>query len=340
MSVRETMGDVNRTRLPYQEISDQTLLVIEPLVSVFVITYNHEAYIEEAIAGIAGQETDFPFEIVIGEDCSTDRTREILLRCQKDYPEIIRLVISPENVGIMENYFRTHEACRGEYIAYCEGDDFWTDNQKLQKQVNAIQGQPGAEGCFHDIYRMHPDGMKVRLIGDRIIETRVDTYSLIKDNNIATVSMLYRKACVDRHLYSGWFLDGMHKGDYSVALMLAKEGNWIYLDELMGVYRIHDGGVWSMKGNRHKAEKGILFFKLLKKHYEDQRIHRIINEKLRVQYFNLSLNYLRERMPFSAIGALLRMLSVPGRSRELDINWAKYGKTIIRMFLPSKRSSI
>ena len=119
----------------YSEYSDTTFLVEDPLVSVVMITYNHEPYIAQAIEGVVSQETDFPIELIIGEDCSTDRTREIVLEFQRRYPEIIRVLFSGKNVGMQTNGTRTILAARGEYMAICEGDDWWHRKDKLQIQI-------------------------------------------------------------------------------------------------------------------------------------------------------------------------------------------------------------
>jgi len=114
----------------------------QPLVSVCMITYNHEPYIAQAIEGVLTQQTAFPFELIIGEDCSTDGTRKIVFSYQKKYPDVIRVVTSGKNVGSKMNSFRTEEACQGKYIAYCEGDDYWHDPQKLQMQVEILESNP------------------------------------------------------------------------------------------------------------------------------------------------------------------------------------------------------
>lgn len=126
-------------KIPSQEISDPAVLSKNPLVSVYMITYNHEPYIAQAIEGVLIQETDFPIELVIGEDCSTDHTREIVLDYQKKYPEIIRVITSEKNVGAKKNGKRTRALCRGKYLAFCEGDDYWHHPKKLQIQVDYLE---------------------------------------------------------------------------------------------------------------------------------------------------------------------------------------------------------
>lgn len=121
------------------EISDPAVISREPLVSIHMITYNHEHYISQAIEGILRQETDFPIELVIGEDRSTDRTRDIVLDYQRKWPGMIRVITSDNNVGASENSRRTTAACRGRYVAFCEGDDYWHSPHKLQKQIRILE---------------------------------------------------------------------------------------------------------------------------------------------------------------------------------------------------------
>ena len=101
-----------------------------------MITYNHEKFIAEAIEGVVMQKTNFQFELVIGEDCSTDNTRAICIEYQKKYPDIIRLRLPETNQGMMLNWINNINSGRGKYIALCDGDDYWTDPYKLQKQVD------------------------------------------------------------------------------------------------------------------------------------------------------------------------------------------------------------
>ena len=128
--------------IPCQEISDPAVLSKNPLVSVKMITYNHEPYIAQAIEGVLMQVTNFPIELIIGEDCSTDRTREIVLDYQKKHPDMIRVITSEKNVGARKNGLRVEKACRGKYIAFCEGDDYWHHPEKLKKQIEFLEENP------------------------------------------------------------------------------------------------------------------------------------------------------------------------------------------------------
>lgn len=144
------------------EESDPARLVARPEVSVGIITYNHERYLARALESVLEQKTDFPFEIIIYEDCSTDRTREIALDFQRRHPESIRVLYSRANVGMGENVRRGIAACRGRYTAGCDGDDFWNDPLKLQKQYDALEAHPELNLCFTAGTVLLPDGSTER----------------------------------------------------------------------------------------------------------------------------------------------------------------------------------
>lgn len=134
----------NFSSIPCIEVSDSERLCKEPLVSVRLITYNHELWIAEAIESVVSQKTSFPFELIIAEDCSTDATRAICLEYQKKYPHIIRVIYSDSNVGLRFNSIRADQQVRGQFVALLEGDDYWVDEHKLQKQYELMLQHPDA----------------------------------------------------------------------------------------------------------------------------------------------------------------------------------------------------
>jgi glycosyltransferase involved in cell wall biosynthesis len=138
------------------------LKIREPLVSVKMITYNHAPFIAQAIEGVIQQKTIFPFELIIGEDCSTDGTREIVLKYQKKYPDIIQVITSENNVGVVKNSYRTRKACRGKYVAFCEGDDYWHNTDKLQKQVDYLENNPKC-GLVYSSYNVYHPGSQEKI---------------------------------------------------------------------------------------------------------------------------------------------------------------------------------
>ncbi len=122
---------------------------MEPLLSIVTITYNHEPYIRKCIEGVLMQQVNFPIEFIIAEDCSTDGTLTICKEYAEKYPDLIQLITSDNNVGALVNERRAMKAAKGKYIAFCEGDDYWTDPLKLQKQVDFLEEHPEYSVTFH-----------------------------------------------------------------------------------------------------------------------------------------------------------------------------------------------
>ena len=140
--------------------------------SVIFITYNHRDYVEKALRSVLEQKTSFPFEVVVGDDHSTDGTQEILKRIADEYPEHeavssddrqVRLYLRPENTGGRPtlNVYETTQRCTGEYLAYLEGDDYWTDQNKLQKQVDILEAHPEYTAVTHALMMVDKDNEKI-----------------------------------------------------------------------------------------------------------------------------------------------------------------------------------
>ena len=126
-------------------------LTKNPTVSISCITYNHEKYIKDAITGFLMQKTDFPIEIVISDDCSTDSTLSIVQDYCRSHPDQIRLMANERNIGVVPKFSQAIGACKGKYIALCEGDDYWIDPLKLQKQVDFLEAHPECSICCHKV---------------------------------------------------------------------------------------------------------------------------------------------------------------------------------------------
>jgi len=208
--------------------------------SVRVITYNHAPFIRQALDSVLAQRADFPYEIVIGEDCSTDGTREIVVEYQRRHPERIRLILSDRNLGGRHNFVRTLQACRGEYIALLDGDDYWTSEDKLQRQVDFLERHPGYVICFHDALVVHEDRSRPpeRFTGPDLPSTP-SFQSLLDDCFLPTCGVVIRDSI---RQFPDWFWLGA-VGDWPLHILNARRGRVGYLNEVMGVYRIHKGGM-------------------------------------------------------------------------------------------------
>ncbi|MBC7850754.1 MAG: glycosyltransferase [Chitinophagaceae bacterium] len=210
--------------------------------SVCIITYNHELFIEQCLESVLAQKTTFPFEVVIGEDGSKDKTRMICEKYQQAHPQKIRLLTSEPNKGMMQNFAATLGHCQGQYIAFVEGDDFWTDPLKLQKQVACLSEDPSLSMCFHNVInkfmRGNEDAEKV--FHQQLPKNIFETADLLKQWFIPSGSIMFVNY-PDLKL-PDWFFH-CKSGDIPFLLLLSLRGNIKYLDEVMSVYRIHDNGV-------------------------------------------------------------------------------------------------
>lgn len=226
-----------------------------PTVSIIVITFNHEKYIAKTIESIMIQETDFLFELVIANDASTDSTNAIIENCIKKHSKgnLIRYIHREKNVGMIANFISALNQCTGKYIAMCEGDDFWTDTYKLQKQVGFLEANDDFTICFHKILILTDGHLQEDYITRVPGETTGQT-ELLRTNYIHTVSAVFRNILGN---LPAWFNSAM-PGDYPLWMLLTNNGGKIkYINETMAVYRVHNNSVWSMQDGNNKYEQPI-----------------------------------------------------------------------------------
>lgn len=245
------------------------------MVSINCITYNHEDYIEDALDSFLMQETNFEFEILIGEDCSTDNTLEIVQGYVKKHADKIRLITSDENVGGRANSRRLQKNSKGKYIAICEGDDYWTDPKKLQKQVDYMEKNPKCSMCFHAA-KIKEESRK--LIKKTMIQPyRIDRISPIKHiingggGFCPTASLLYPRRLMEN---PPKFYLTAHVGDYPLQMYLASEGYAYYISDSMAIYRTGTKGSWTNQLNRERNNKN----KIIEIYQQDIKLLKEFNE--------------------------------------------------------------
>ncbi len=216
---------------------------IKPLVSINCITYNHEKYISKAIEGFLMQKTSFDFEVLIGEDCSTDNTLKIVRKYEEKHPHLIKVITANHNVGTFENGLRLLEASEGKYIAMCEGDDYWTDPYKLQKQVDFLEANPEYVITYHNADIIAENGDLItnsKLSKD--LQRDFSTDELIKGAWVLTLTMCFRNV-IKEFPYE---MSNVKNGDKFLTSLLGNFGKGKYLAEVKNaVYRKHINGIWS-----------------------------------------------------------------------------------------------
>ena len=212
-----------------------------PKVSVLIITYNHESFIADALESALAQETDFEYEIVVGDDHSTDRTWEIVTRYADRHPDVLRAVRNDVNIGPHPNFTRSRGRTRGEYLALLDGDDYWTSPHKLQRQVDQLDRRADQTLVFHPVEVLdgrrrtwYPPGRR----------SEYDLGDLMKGNFIATGSVVCRNR--PEVEYPRWYDQSrVMPGDWAFFCLNARHGDIGYIDTPMSVYRRHDSGVWA-----------------------------------------------------------------------------------------------
>ena len=227
--------------------------------------YNHEAYIAEAIESVLVQKTDFKFELVIGEDCSTDNTRAVAENYARRYPEYIVLLEHPRNLGIWENDQSIIRACRGEYIAWLEGDDYWCSDTKLQRQIDLLDSRPDMSACFHRAkplsdkplpitWRNGPADSKPVYTLDDLLEQGhfVPSCTAVFRGALARTPMIWTRQTS--------FLEVTYFAHF------AKHGLIGFFDEELAVFRYHDRGVYGVTTQMEHLRRRIEAHKLVGRH--------------------------------------------------------------------------
>ena len=227
------------------------------MVSITCITYNHENYIGDAIDGFLMQKTSFPYEILIHDDASTDRTAEIIREYELKYPDLIKPIYQKENQyskGVKVGRFN-RERATGKYIALCEGDDYWTDPYKLQKQIDYMEANPCCSMCFHSVAIVDSVGRPTgRLINPYKEDCIVPIEELIVAGGgfFGTNSVIYPRQCMEN---PPDFYMQCPIGDAPLALNLAIQGTVYYINEVMSAYRIGVEGSWSDRLSRSRNRR-------------------------------------------------------------------------------------
>lgn len=228
-------------------------------VSVAMITYNHESYIREALDGILMQETNFDFNIIIGEDTSSDNTKSIIQEYIEKFSNKISCTFHVNNLGMMPNFINTLKSCNGEYIAICEGDDYWIDPLKLQKQVDFLESNKDYVICFHKVMILNDNNLEADINIERrynsIKKLPATVLDLLEHGNfIHTPSVLFRNQITDlptEFVYST-------VGDYFLYIIHSQKGYIKRLDEVMAIYR-NNVGIYSTLSVTEMTKKMVIY---------------------------------------------------------------------------------
>ncbi|HKT83742.1 MAG TPA: glycosyltransferase, partial [Solirubrobacterales bacterium] len=223
-----------------------------PKVSAFVLTHDHAAWIGEALESAVSQVAPFPFEVLVADDFSTDGTREIVREYERRYPELVRTFLPDRNLGVAGIWLEAARQCRGEYIALLDGDDYWTDSEKLARQAPLLDRNPSWASCFHRATLFHDDGSRPpRPTTPGLDRDNFELDDLIRANFIPYLTVMFRRdalATTPPWLFSHqWY-------DWLFHIFCARRGQIGFLDEDMAAYRVHASGNWSARTRAEQLE--------------------------------------------------------------------------------------
>lgn len=318
-----TSEEIEKRIADSYELPNNVLAAVsEPLVTVRTSTYQHGPFIRECIESVLAQKTNFPFEFIIGEDFSTDGTREIVFEYAKKYPDIIRVITADYNVGSKANGRRCLRAFRGKYIATCEGDDYWTDPNKLQQQVDILEAHPEYSLCFHNAEVIYDDrNIRPHLFAfyEKEVYTIKDVIS--RPWFIPTQSMLIRRNLIQHPEWTKY----IYNGDLSLQLMFAAQGPFYCINKSMSVYRRHKN---SMSANKawHFAPMRIVQLLYYFDMHSEFKYHALIlkrTEEITRDFYQV---FLYERpLPVRLLSFDYYWLKFQGMQRKMKSAYGEYG---------------
>jgi glycosyltransferase involved in cell wall biosynthesis len=311
-------------------------LEIPMKVSVLVMTYNHAKFISKALDSVLSQQSSFNFEVLISEDCSTDGTREIVLDYQERFPDKIRLLLSVENLHSNAIVTRGIYASRGDYIALLDGDDYWTSPDKLQKQADFLDKHPECAMCFHNALGFYED----RKEEDRNwTAENQKPFSTLDDlwmgNYIATCSTMFRNRLFDK--IPDWYDSFFPITDWPLYILIAEHGTIGYINEVMGAYRLHAGGLYSPYSDEQKQQKTIQFYKAINRNLK-YRYNKTINIAVSCFFYDWAKEYYRRGETRHAIRCFHIFLT--GKPYNNNIEFKKAMKLGLKLYLRSIADSL
>lgn len=223
-----------------------------------MMAYNHEKYVAQALDSVLSQKVDFKYQIVLGEDCSTDNTREIVINYAERYPKKFKLLLHKTNIGAVENQNLIFAKCTGKYIAMLECDDYWTDPYKLQKQVDFLNRNSEVSATFHNVERLDYNTKKINFIEyyKKNIFLTEDDVILAGGKITPTLSAVFRSKFLNS---APKWLFNSPVGDIPLVFYLMSQGKLYYFKDIMGVYRENLPGSWTKNTKNNNWKKNLTY---------------------------------------------------------------------------------
>jgi glycosyltransferase involved in cell wall biosynthesis len=300
--------------------------------TVLLTTYNHEAFVGQAVESVLGQITDFPVDLVVLDDCSTDQTAAIVRAYQRAHPDRVDLRVSDVNRCDNARFMDAVRRCRTPYIALIDGDDYWTSPHKLQRQVDCLEAQPNCSICFHNVRILTEDRDTPADARQHAAERPACTIDhLIESCFITYSSAVVRAAAVGP--FPEWYVTE-DCPDWLLFLMAARRGHIHRLDETMAVYRQHPGGFWSGRSPAEQIRRVIGFYERLSRWLPAEFHDRLRTLQAR-QWYELAAAHERQGAESDAREALAACLRIEPDFRRVQWSLRIAGGNAARLIYPS-----
>jgi glycosyltransferase involved in cell wall biosynthesis len=304
------------------------------LLSVAITTYNHEKYIEQAILSALNQKTDFEYEIIVGDDFSNDGTQLIIEKLCLLHPNKINYIRNSSNVGFRNNNINVWSACQGKYIAYLEGDDFWTDNHKLQKQVDVLEGDPSLSACFHQTFLYYSHDKKMnRLFTPNDTAKRTGFDENISKWLMATCSFVFVNFLKDPKYsdYANQFMSNrLFHSDRPLMAFVSYLGDFFYLNENMGCWRQHSSNMTKI-GNLYEMYMAGGYAYSAMYHIFPEKINILSEAVIRWSLLAAEASFIRRNYKNLFIGIKYALLNI-----KTVLGVKNFVKSIIFIFIGKK----
>jgi glycosyltransferase involved in cell wall biosynthesis len=253
------------------------------VVSVIMLTYKHETFLRQAIEGVLMQNINFEVELLVADDCSPDNTERLVDEISQNSPngKLIKYIRQVENIGAQSNFISAYKNCTGKFIALCEGDDYWIDSSKLQKQIDFLNANTEYSICFHRVYELEKEQEpQLSTLNKSSKEGTFTIEDLAKGNFIHTPSVVFRKDLKELPI---WFAESP-AGDYPLSMLNARYGKLKYFPEPMAVYRKHAASSWSSKEENKILESWVTVLNLLLPEFEGKTLENLLLQKAKTHY--------------------------------------------------------
>jgi glycosyltransferase involved in cell wall biosynthesis len=298
--------------------------------SVSITAYNHGPFVAQALDSVLAQRTSFPYEILVGEDNSSDDTRAIVQDYAVRYPDRIRLFLHDRSQVIFIdgkpsgrwNLVNNLRQAQGQYVAWLDGDDYWTSADKLQRQVDYLDAHPECALCFHAVTNQDDEGQNSLSLPPEKRE-RYTLDDLLLGNFIAACSVVYRNGLFDD--FPDWYFQAP-MGDWPLHVLNAQHGDLAYIDQVMAVHRVHGGSIWSATGSAARRQRVVAMLETLRDALPAAYTERL-NQSIAVWQLKTINSHRIERHYQDAVRHALNLLVAPNVPRRTLLGAALYGVT-------------